>query len=65
MQVTIKFEPWELRYQVSLGQLYEKTGMTARAQRAFDEVEVMDPDLEFLEVKKANGETDEESKEVG
>ena len=63
--MTIKLESLEPRYLVSLGQLYEKAGMTARAQRAFDEVKVMDPDFELLEVKKANGETDEESKKVG
>ena len=29
LKIAIKLEPWETRYLVSLGQLYEKAGMTA------------------------------------
>ena len=65
LKIAIKLEPWETRYLVSLGQLYEKAGMTARAQRAYDEVKVMDPDFEIPEVKVADGKAGEESKRVG
>jgi hypothetical protein len=50
---------------VSLGRLYEKAGMPARAHRTYEEVKVMDPDLEVPQVDVIDGKASEESKKIG
>lgn len=44
LNIAHKLEPWEPRYLVALGKLYEKEGLHARARRIFEQVKTMDPD---------------------
>jgi tetratricopeptide (TPR) repeat protein len=45
LKIAQKLKPWEPRYLVSLGKLYEKEGLTQRAQRIYEQARAMDPDF--------------------
>ena len=45
LKIAHKLEPWEPRYLLSLAQLYQKEGLTERAERIFDQVRTLDPDF--------------------
>lgn len=45
LQIAQKLKPWEPRYLVSLGKLYDKEGLTQRAQRMYEQARAMDPDF--------------------
>ncbi len=51
-KIAHKLEPWEPRYLVSLGQLYQKGGLTERAERVFDQIRTLDPDFPIPEAPK-------------
>lgn len=55
-------KPWEPRHLVSLGKLYEKEGLTQRAQRMYDQVRTMDPDFRFDADADAESEATAEQK---
>ena len=67
LQIAIKLEPWSPRFLVSLAQLYEKEGLTARAERAYDQVRAIDPDYAIpkSDGKKAKKAAKEEDQKVG
>lgn len=48
-KIAHKLEPWEPRYLVSLGQLYQREGLHERAERMFDQVRTLDPDFPIPE----------------
>ncbi|MGH9324463.1 MAG: hypothetical protein ACRD21_15285 [Vicinamibacteria bacterium] len=55
-KIAHNLKPWEPRYLVSMGKLYEKVGLHQRAQRLYDQVRAMDPDYpihEDVDVKKS------------
>ena len=56
LKIAIKLEPWEPRYLISLGQLYDQEGLHERAERTFEQVRAVDPDIRIPERKTENGE---------
>jgi len=55
LKIAIKLEPWESRYLISLGQLYDQEGLHERAERTFDQVRAVDPDIRIPERKTEDG----------
>jgi tetratricopeptide (TPR) repeat protein len=47
LKIAQKLKPWEPRYLVTLGKLYEKEGLAKRAQRMYVQARAMDPDFRF------------------
>ncbi len=45
LKIAKDLEPWEPRYLISLGELYEKEGMMQRAERTYQQVRTIDPDF--------------------
>ncbi len=45
LKIAQKLKPWEPRYLVALGKLYEKEGLTQRAERTYEQARAMDPDF--------------------
>ena len=54
LKIAIKLEPWEPRFLISLGQLYVQEGLQERADRTFEQVRAVDPDIRIPERKPAN-----------
>ena len=44
LKMAQKLEPWQPRYLISLGKLYQKEGLLERAQRVYEEARTLDPD---------------------
>ena len=44
-KIAQKLEPWQPRYLVSLGTLYQKEGLFERAERVFQQVRTIDPEF--------------------
>ena len=64
LKIAINLKPWEPRYQLSLGQLYEKGGLHERAQRIYEPVRTMDPDFPIPESDAKDG-SDSKKKKAG
>lgn len=56
LKIAIKLEPWEPRFLISLGQLYDQEGLRERAERTFDQARAVDPDVRIPERKTDDGE---------
>ena len=54
-KIAQKLEPWEPRYLLSLGQLYQKDGLTARAERVFNQLRALDPEFPIPKAPKDKG----------
>ncbi len=63
LKIAHKLEPWEPRYLVSLGQLYQREGLAERAERTFDQVRTLDPDFPIPEPLKADKKLDKTSQD--
>ena len=55
LKIAIKIEPWEPRFLISLGQLYDQEGLHERAERTFEQVRAVDPDIRIPERKTEDG----------
>ena len=55
LKIAIKLEPWEPRFLISLGQLYDQEGLHERAERTFEQVRTVDPDIRIPERKTEDG----------
>jgi tetratricopeptide (TPR) repeat protein len=63
LKIAHKLEPWEPRYLVSLGQLYQREGLTERAERTFAQVRTLDPDCSMPEALEADNKPDKRTED--
>ena len=49
LQIAAKLDPWDAKYFVALGKLYEKSGLRLRAKRAFEQAKAIDPNYPISE----------------
>ena len=64
LKIAHKLEPWEPRYLCSLGELYQKEGLSERAERTFEQVRTLDPDFKFPHASTKEPKTSKKSRQA-